>query len=53
MFVAVPAAVGDRMKGLVQSYITQCEALGREPDEALLAPVAEVFERLNTQGEQS
>jgi hypothetical protein len=53
VFAAIPAAVGDMIAGLTQSYISQCEALGREPDGALLAPVREVFERLKTQGEQS
>jgi tetratricopeptide (TPR) repeat protein len=47
IFVAVPAAVAGIMVGLVQSYLAQCEAAGREPDDELLRPAAAVFERLN------
>ena len=53
MFAAVPAAVSGVIKGLVQSYVSQCEALGKEPDGALLAPVLEVFRKLNAKGGQS
>ncbi len=53
LYAAVPAAVSGVMAGLVQSYVSHCEAIGQEPDGALLAPVLEVFERLKTQGGQS
>ena len=45
--VAVPAAVTGMMRGLVQSYLAQCEAAGREPDAELLGPAIAEFERLN------
>jgi hypothetical protein len=35
------------MRGLVQSYLAQCEAAGRKPDQELLSPVLAEFERLN------
>lgn len=49
VFAAVPAAVVEIMQGLLQSYLTQCEALTREPDEALLAPIIEIFQRMSVQ----
>lgn len=53
VFVAVPMAFVGIMQGLLQSYLSRCEALGQEPDGALLAPVAEVFQRLNPPQDQS
>jgi tetratricopeptide (TPR) repeat protein len=47
ILVAVPAAVTGMMRGLVQSYLAQCEAAGRKPDQELLSPVLAEFERLN------
>jgi len=41
------------MKGLVQSYVSHCGAIGQEPDLALLAPLLEEFEQLNAKGGQS
>ncbi len=35
-----------------RSYISQCEAAGREPDPELLGPVIAVFEKLNEQEEK-
>jgi len=51
LFAAVPAAVAGMMRGLVQSYIRQCETAGREPDTELLGPVFAEFERLNASEE--
>ncbi len=53
MFVAIPAAVQRLMSNLVNEYVTQCAALGKKPDWALLAPVVEVFQRLNAKGGKS
>jgi hypothetical protein len=52
VFAAVPAAVSGVMAGLVESYVSHCETIGQEPDGALLAPVREVFQRLNAPGEK-
>jgi tetratricopeptide (TPR) repeat protein len=46
IFVSIPAAVTGIMRGLVQSYLAQCEAAGREPDDELLGPVIAELEHL-------
>lgn len=46
-----PGALHDIM-GLVRSYVMICKAIGREPDEALIAPMLKVFEQLR-KGDQS
>jgi tetratricopeptide (TPR) repeat protein len=46
IFAAFPAAMAGQMGGLVQSYLSQCETAGREPDEELLGPAIAAFERL-------
>ena len=52
-FVALPLAFRDVMVGICGSYTSLCETIGREPEEALLAPVAaalaEVKSRESTQ----
>jgi len=51
--VSVPPAVAGMMAGVVQSYLAQCEAAGRQPDDELLGPAAAVFEHINaTEGEK-
>ena len=50
VFAAIPAAFKVMMDGLFQSYLSQCEALGRQPDIALLALVRDVFKRLHPEG---
>jgi tetratricopeptide (TPR) repeat protein len=47
VFITIPAAVNELMSFLTETYCTQCEALGREPDHALLQPVNAAFARLN------
>jgi tetratricopeptide (TPR) repeat protein len=49
-FVASPTAFGT-MAGLVQTYLAQCEVVGREPDAELLGPVVSVFEQLRQREE--
>jgi hypothetical protein len=41
------------MAVLQQSYVSHCNAIGQEPDLALLVPVMEGFKQLKAQGEQS
>jgi tetratricopeptide (TPR) repeat protein len=45
-FQEFPTAHAGRMAGLLQDYLRLSEVLNKEPDEALLAPVMEVFTRL-------
>ena len=45
-FMALPGAYAHLMRRLGQDYLRVAEALGREPDPALLGPVAEVLQRL-------
>jgi tetratricopeptide (TPR) repeat protein len=53
IFVAVPGDLATMVGGLVQSYLKQCKAAGREPDAAMLGHVIAEFERLNpTEGEK-
>jgi len=51
-FAALPAAYSDLMIGIVRSYVSQCDALGCEPDMVLLAPVLAVFKRLQSEGSE-
>ncbi len=48
-FQELPAAHAGRMARLVQDYLRLSEVLNQEPDEALLAPVVEVFTRLQNE----
>lgn len=45
-FVALPQAFVEQMEYTRDDYIAACEALGEEPDMALLGPIVEVFKRL-------
>ncbi len=47
IFTTVPAVAAELMGGVLQSYLLQCEVIGREPDKELLGPVISEFERLN------
>jgi hypothetical protein len=40
------------MRGILQSYLSHCEAVGREPDLELLGPVLAVFEKFQQQEEK-
>ncbi|HXC91831.1 MAG TPA: tetratricopeptide repeat protein [Stellaceae bacterium] len=51
-FSRFPEAVAGIMNGVSRSYISQCEAAGREPDPELLGPVIAVFEKLKEQEEK-
>jgi tetratricopeptide (TPR) repeat protein len=51
-FLKIPAAVVGIMTGILQSYLTQCTAVGREPDIELLGPVRAVFEILTSKEEK-
>ena len=42
-FTRTPQAFAPLMAAVVQDYRRRCEAVGTEPDETLLAPVAQVF----------
>jgi tetratricopeptide (TPR) repeat protein len=50
-FVASLTASVGIMAGLVQTYLAQCEVVGREPDAELLGPVVSVFEQLRQREE--
>jgi hypothetical protein len=50
--MAVPAVVAGTTVGLVQSYLKQCDAAGREPVAELLGPVIAQLKRLNVMEEQ-
>lgn len=46
---ALPSAALESMTtGLVQSYVSNCKTLGHKPDMTLLAPVLEMFKRLQS-----
>jgi Tetratricopeptide repeat len=45
-FLRWPARHGQWMSRMAQQYVESCEGLGAEPDAALLAPIAEAFEKL-------
>jgi hypothetical protein len=51
-FIRIPDAVVGMMGGIGQSYLSQCEADGREPDMEMLGPVIAVFEKLKEQEEK-
>ena len=40
------------MVGILQSYLAQCAAVGREPDMELLGPVLAVVEKMKQQEEK-
>ncbi|MGH6678176.1 MAG: tetratricopeptide repeat protein, partial [Bradyrhizobium sp.] len=48
-FLRVPQAVAEIMAGIEESYLARCEAVGRESDMELLAPVVAAFEKLQNQ----
>ena len=48
-FQKLPLAHGKWMWNFVQEYQGYCKALNQEPDEALLAPILEIFEKLNSE----
>ena len=50
-FLQHPAAFADWMVTMVRNYLQYAEAAGVEPDEALLAPIAEALEGLKQGGE--
>jgi len=51
-FVEFPAAVVAIMAGMLQSYLSQCAAVSREPDTELLGPALAVFESLTPKEER-
>jgi tetratricopeptide (TPR) repeat protein len=50
-FLDLPDAFAPLMVVLVREYLRLAEALGHEPDHALLAPVIEVLERVSKEGQ--
>jgi tetratricopeptide (TPR) repeat protein len=46
-FLRLPAAFAPWMSMLVKDYLARSESAGKEPDEALLAPIAEAFRSLS------
>ncbi len=50
-FLRWPAKHAQWMMGMAQQYLESCESLGVEPDEALLTPIAEAFQKLQGQQE--
>jgi len=51
-FLTRPAAFAHWMAPMCDQYLERCAKLGREPDEELLAPIAEALQRLNEGAEQ-
>lgn len=51
-FLRVPQAVAGMMSGIMESYFSHCEAVGREPDVELLGPVLAVLEKFKQQEEK-
>ena len=45
-FLRIPAAFASWMSTMVRNYRARAEAAGKEPDEALLAPILEAFQYL-------
>ena len=45
-FLALPPAFAALMRAMVQDYLRRSESSGSEPDAALLAPIVEIFQRL-------
>ena len=45
-FAAHPQSFAHRMMPIARDYVRRCEALGRDPDEQLLAPIVEVLNRM-------
>ena len=45
-FAMHPQAFAHRMMPIARDYVRRCETLGREPDEALLAPIAAVLQEM-------
>ncbi|HEY1931106.1 MAG TPA: hypothetical protein VGG99_03765 [Acetobacteraceae bacterium] len=50
MFVRLPQAFAPLMRAVARGYLQRCEKHGRQPDQALLAPVVAAFDQLR--GEQ-
>ena len=46
-FAGLPNAFASLMGNICRDYVERCEALGSDPDVALLVPVIAVFQRLN------
>jgi DNA anti-recombination protein RmuC len=44
-------AFANRIAAMAQDYLRRCEALGREPDQQLLAPIAAALQELQSEGE--
>jgi hypothetical protein len=49
---ANPAATAGYMAMLLENYVAQCAAVGREPDSELLGPALAVFEGLTQREEK-
>jgi tetratricopeptide (TPR) repeat protein len=52
-FLAMPQAFAERIVRRVRNYIRCCEALGKEPDQSLLEPIAAVTEKMSNKTEGS
>ncbi len=50
-FRALPTVHGPLMAQVVRGYMDLANTLGQEPDSELLEPVAEIFARLKSQGD--
>jgi hypothetical protein len=53
IFLNVQTPMVGLMAGVLQNYLGQCQAIGREPDAELLDPALAVFERLMTKEEKA
>ncbi len=51
LFLQHPRAFASRMVMLCRTYLRLCEAAKREPDAALLAPIAEALQRLRKESD--
>jgi tetratricopeptide (TPR) repeat protein len=47
-FLDLPAAFGDSMSTMVRTYLKAAKALGKEPDETLLAPIQEILDGISS-----
>jgi hypothetical protein len=45
-FATLPQPLAGQTARLLQRYLQRSKALGQEPDETLLTPIIEVFQRL-------
>jgi tetratricopeptide (TPR) repeat protein len=53
MFAALPQAHAHLMGALTSDYVAACETAGIEADQALLAPVATIFQQITAEGDDA